>query len=276
MLALGTRRLSNFELSILSAGPVAAVVTLGHTATDGVGRSLLHPFAQHRTSSSNLHQPRRVAGGQRQGGLLFLFPRCSQPISLFACPNAPGPPSPPSPQLEGQSESSTRALGPPACLHLAHVALLEPRPTPLRDPRGSAPLSPPPQGPSTEPSPHPSNSAQSWASSSTPAALHWMDPGAFPNARRMPLPLIFPQRAEASPSYPTQLLSLIFLPELLSRSPFSENHITAHHRRLHCVAGHRSPPKLDSSGGVGSVRRRSPHSRIQQRDTLPNPPVMIS
>lgn len=143
-------------------------------------------------------------------------------------------------------------------------------------PVGQPPSPPPPQGPSTEPSPHPSNSAQSWASSSTPAALHWMDPGAFPNARRMPLLLIFPQRAEASPSYPTQLLSLIFLPELLSRSPFSENHITAHHRRLHCVAGHRSPPKLDSSGGVGSVRRRSPHSRIQQRDTLPNPPVMIS
>lgn len=66
MLALGTRRLSNFELSILSAGPAAAVVTLGTTATDGVGRSLLHPFAQHRrTSSSNLNlAASQVANGK--------------------------------------------------------------------------------------------------------------------------------------------------------------------------------------------------------------------
>lgn len=215
-------------------------------------------------------------------------------MSLFCLPQAPpapGPPSPPPPklgrrwtvELEGQSESSTRALGPPACLHLAHVALLEPRPAPLRDPRGSAPPSPLPPRPRAK---HRAISPSiqfrpelGFVQHSGSAALDGSKlPGAFPNARRMPLPLIFPQRAEASPSHPTQLLSLIFLPELLSRSPFSENHITAHHRRrLHRVAGHRSLfPTLDSSGGVGSVRRRSPHSPIQQRDALPTPPAMIS
>lgn len=206
-------------------------------------------------------------------------------------PPKPPPSSPPQPgprwivELEGQSESSTRALGPPACLHLPHVALLEPRPAPLRDPRGSAPLPPPRAKHRATSPPHPSNSAQSWASSSTEHSQQrctgWIQ-GAFPNARRMPLPLIFPQRAEAaSPSHPTQLLSLIFLPELLSRSPFSENHI--HHGSPPSASscGRASlpivpPPKLDSSGGVGSVRRRSPHSPIQQRDTLPTRPVMIS
>lgn len=134
-------------------------MTLGTTATDGVGRSLLHPFAQHRrTSSSNLNlAASQVANGK--GAWFFYSLVAPNPSLFFACPKpprppAPGPPSLPPPklgrrwtvELEGQSESPTRALGPPACLHLAHVALLEPRPAPLRDPRGSAPPSPPPKG----------------------------------------------------------------------------------------------------------------------------------
>ena len=182
------------SFSILSPSLVAAVVTLGTTATASAEACTPRPLRAASHLEFQPH-PRSVAGGQLQGGHIFYS------LVALCLPQCPRPPKPPKlgqrwncggggpiPELHpGAWSTCLLAFGPMSrCLN--H--------TPLRDPRGSAPPSPP----STEPSPHPSNSAQS---GHRPAllctALHWMDPGAFPNARRMPLPLIFPQRAEASP-----------------------------------------------------------------------------